>query len=189
MKANKPRDVISINQTESLHQGFMERLGEMHDAEKKLAKALWLVEKAAKSKDLKTVVKAHRKETEGHVECIEHVALSLDEKLPKKTSRTMDSLLKETVGLILRKRKSPTRDAEIIAEAQRIEHFEISSYRTLCGWAKEMDYTHELALLASILDQEILAETLLGEMAHSVEPLDVLVRRVILGKAKEPAAV
>jgi hypothetical protein len=63
---------------------FVDQLADMHDAEKQLTKALFLMAKAAPSEDLKTLLKVHLKETKGHIETIEQVADSLREELPKK---------------------------------------------------------------------------------------------------------
>jgi hypothetical protein len=63
---------------------FVDQLADMHDAEKQLTKALFLMAKAARSEDLKTLLKVHLKETKGHIETIEQVADSLREELPKK---------------------------------------------------------------------------------------------------------
>lgn len=157
---------------------FLNQLAEMRDAESKLAKALPLVGKAAKSEELKEVVAIHTMETKGHVECIDQVADSLGRKLPKVKSAAMNGLIKETAALILKNHASTYLDDILIAAAQRIEHFEIASYGTLCAWARKLGYVHEYALLTSNLDQEKLADALLAGLAAHSAPLPELIRRI-----------
>jgi uncharacterized protein DUF892 len=60
-----PRGHTKENQTTStsvakeVPRNFLNKLGEMHMAEKELTRALPLVAKAAKSKDLKTLLRVH----------------------------------------------------------------------------------------------------------------------------------
>jgi ferritin-like metal-binding protein YciE len=162
---------------------FIDQLADMHDAEKKSAKAIFLMAKAAHSEDLKALLEVHMKETKGHAETIEEIAASLEEKLPKKTCKAMKGLIAEGVVLMLEKMTSPVLDIALIAAAQKIEHYEMASYGTLCAWARQLGYTHELAQLKSILSQEELADTLLTGVALGTAPLKELVGRVSLERA------
>jgi ferritin-like metal-binding protein YciE len=69
-------------------------------------------------------------------------------------------------------------DDALIAAGRKIEHYEIASYGTLCRWAKELGYTHELTQLLSILSQEKLADALLARLAEGAGPLKELVKEV-----------
>ncbi len=166
--------------------GFLETLGEMHTAERELTLALPLVAKAAKSEDLKTLLQAHLKETEGHLKTLEAVAESLGAELPTKGCKAMTGLIAEGVKVIAKRLVSSEQDAELIAVGQKIEQFEIDAYTGLCATAKEKDYAHELALLASILGQEKLAYDLLGGLAKGSSPLQPLVEKASLKHGTEP---
>lgn len=162
---------------------FLDQLGDMHNAEKKLAKAIFLMAKAAKSEDLKALLQVHMKETEGHAETIETIAEHMQEELPKKTCKAMNGLLKESVIAMIENLGSRDIDEALIAAAQKVEHYEIASYGTLCRWAKEMGMQHELAQLVSILNQEQLANELLAGLRSSDIPLKKLVERASLQRA------
>ncbi len=77
-----PRGHTRENQTTStsvpsdVPRNFLTKLGEMHTAERELTLGLPLVAKAAKSKDLKTLLRIHLKETKGRVKALEAVATS-----------------------------------------------------------------------------------------------------------------
>lgn len=161
-------------------EGFLEKLGEMHRAEKELTLALPLVAKAAKAEDLKVLLETHLKETEGHVHALEQVAESLGKELPSESCHRMTELIGEGVKVIGKRLISSDQDAELIAVGQKIERFEIENYTGLCATAREMDWAHELALLTSILNQEKLAEDLLGSLGRGEGPLNDLVEKASL---------
>jgi len=170
-----------------LYVDFLEELGRMKDAEQKLALALPLVAKAAHARNLRELVEAHREETKGHAKSIQLIADTLGEKLPQKASHAMNGFLEGTVKTLVREIASPDLDQSLIAAAQKIEHFEIAAYGTLCAWAKQLDHPHEFALLNSILNQEKLADALLTEVAKGPTPLSELVMQSTVRKLQRVA--
>jgi ferritin-like metal-binding protein YciE len=174
---------IGITRANPLYVLFLDELARMYDAEKQLTHALPLLVKVAHSDDLIALVKLHLKETEGHVKCIEQVAESLGEELTERKCDTMRELIKEGVKLVVGAVTSPELDTALIAGAQKIEHYEIASYRALCFWARKLGATHEVALLTSTLDQEVIADALLSGLAKGGTPLRKLVEKVSLKRA------
>jgi ferritin-like metal-binding protein YciE len=168
-----------------LHDLFLKELAEMYDAEKKLALALPIVAKAAHGEDLKKLVEVHLKETQGHADTIRHVAESLEKELPDVNCKAMKRLINEAVKALAKHLISPVRDIALIAAAQKIEHYEIAAYGTLCAWAKQLGYTSEFALLFSTLQQEKTADELLTGVARGSEPLAELIRKHVLEKVAE----
>ena len=57
-------------------------------------------------------------------------------------------------------------DAGLIAEAQRVEHYEISGYGTAVRFAKELGYDDIASKLQKTLDEEYKADDLLTNMAE-----------------------
>ncbi|MGH7936692.1 MAG: DUF892 family protein [Chthoniobacterales bacterium] len=164
---------------------FLGKLGEMHDGEKRLTHALPLLQLAAKSEDLKTLLGLHLEETRGHVKSLEELSHSLGEELPDKTCQPIADLVRESEIELIKKLVNPAeRDTTIIAAGRKVEQFEIDAYQALCATAKENDWTHELAVLASILNQEKLAHELLASVAQGKEPLTKLIEKVSLAHAK-----
>ena len=173
----------STNFPGSVPTSFLNKLGEMHSAEKELTHALPLVHKAAKSEDLKTLLKLHLKETKGHVKVLEDVAQSLGADLPSKSCKPMTNLIKEGVKVIAKRILSGEKDQELIGVGRKIEQFEIENYMSLVTEAKRLEFTHERALLTGILSQEKLAKELLGQLERGKGPLDKLVKKVVLEHA------
>ena len=65
----------------TLHDAFLDELRDTYDAEKQLTKALPKMAKAATSPDLRAAFETHLDETRGHVDRLEQVFQSLDEKV------------------------------------------------------------------------------------------------------------
>lgn len=187
-----PGHTTKANQTTStgspripVSQEFLEKLGEMHDGEKRLTHAMPLLKLAAKSEDLKTLLGVHLAETEGHVTSLEELATSSGNELPNRTCQPIADLIKEGEIDLIKKIVDPgERDAAIIAAGRKIEQFEISAYIPLCETTKENDWTHEHAVLTSILNQEKLANELLAGVGEGKEPLNKLIEEVSLAHAK-----
>ncbi len=190
-----PGHTTQANQTTStgspripVTQHFLEKLGEMHDGEKRLVHALPLLQLAATSEDLKTLLGVHLDETKNHMTSLEELAHSSGEKLPDQTCQPIADLVKESVIELIKKIIHPEeRDAAIIAAGRKVEQYEISAYTPLCAAADENDWTHERAVLASILSQEKLADILLAGLAEGKEPLQKLVEKASLAQAKSAA--
>lgn len=162
---------------------FLNRLGEMHAAEKELVAAMPDLAKAAQSKDLKALLQLHLKETKAHVTTLERVADSLGADLPKKSCQPVKDLVKEAKKAIGKHDASPERDQVVMEMGQRVEQFEIDAYEPLCARAKEMEYTHERAMLTSILNQEVLANELLAGLKAGKGPLGKLLPKASLKAA------
>ncbi len=96
-----PGHTAQANQTTSssprtrVSRAFLEKLGEMYDGEKRLTHALPLLQLAAKSEDLKTLLGVHLEETRGHVKSLEDLAHSLAEELPDKTCQPIADLVRK----------------------------------------------------------------------------------------------
>jgi ferritin-like metal-binding protein YciE len=59
------------------------------------------------------------------------------------------------------------RDAAIISAAQKIEHYEIASYGTLCAFAKVLGLEEVADLLEQTLEEEKEADSKLTDVAES----------------------
>ncbi len=78
----------------------------------------------------------------------------------------MEGLIKEAEGFIKEKPDTDVLNAGLIAEAQRIEHYEISGYGTAVRYAKELGHDKAAKTLKSTLDEEYAADEKLNKMAE-----------------------
>lgn len=155
---------------DDLHQVFLAELSDIYDAEKQLTVALPKLAKAAQSPGLRQAFQSHLKETKGHVSRLEKIARSLGEKLKRKPCKAMKGLIAEGSELIKEYKSTTVLDSGLIGAAQKVEHYEIASYRTLCAWAKLLDHQNTLTALNLTLNEEKAADkklTVLGGKASS----------------------
>lgn len=146
---------------------FLDELADMYDAEKRIAKALPKMAKAATGADLKGAILSHLKETEGHVTKLEQVFQSFEEKAKGKTCEGTVGLLEEGDEIAAEFKGSPAINAALISAAQKIEHYEMASYGCLQEWAGLLGNTEAADLLETILGEEGAANEKLTELARA----------------------
>jgi ferritin-like metal-binding protein YciE len=144
---------------------FLDEVGDMYDAERRIVKALPKLVKAATCEKLKAALQAHLKETEGHVTKLEQVFKSLDQKAKGKTCKTTVALLEESGDIVAEFKDSPALNAALISAAQKVEHHEIASYGALHEWAELLGNSNAAGLLEEILGEEKTANATLTKLA------------------------
>jgi ferritin-like metal-binding protein YciE len=152
---------------ESLRDLLVEQLQDLYDAEHRITKALPKMAKAATSAELKTAFQKHLTETEGQVRRLEQVFEALGEKAKKKTCKAMQGLIEEGEETIKEEAEPEVRDAALIAAAQRVEHYEMAGYGTVCAYAKLLNEKTALKLLQATLAEEKATDEALTELAES----------------------
>ena len=156
-----------MSDTQTLHDAFLDELKDAYDAEKQLTKALPKLAKASASPELRQAFEDHLEETNGHVEKLEQVFQSLDEKVKGKHCDGIAGIIEEGKNVMGEEFEGATLDAVLIASAQRAEHYEIAAYGTLVAWAKVMGHNDAADLLQEILDEEKAADEKLNAIAES----------------------
>ena len=144
---------------------FLEQLGDIHSAETQITEALPKLIEAATDDELKDALSTHLHETRKQIERLQQVFAHLDEAPVTKTCMGMKGLLKESAEGLQKGLSGPLGDALIIANAQRVEHYEISAYGTAIAWAKELDLGDVADLLDESLDEEAGADETLTRIA------------------------
>lgn len=151
-----------------LHELFLDELADIHNAEQQLVKALPKMAKAAQSDELREAFEAHLDETEGQIQRLEQVAEALDESIKRKVCKAMQGLLAEGQEMMQENKGSPALDAALIAAAQKVEHYEIATYGTLCAWAERMGQQEAVELLRQNESEEEAADEKLTGIAESL---------------------
>ena len=152
---------------DSLEELFKDELKEIFDAEKQLTKALPKLAKKATSTELQTAFEDHLQETEMHVERLEQVFDQLGMAPRARASKAMRNLIAEGSDMIAEAEDDATRDALMIAAAQKVEHYEIAAYGTLRTWANVLGRRDAAGLLDETLDEEKQTDQRLTQIAES----------------------
>ena len=145
---------------------FEHQLKDLYSAENQLLKALPKMQKNASDDKLKKAFENHLKETEDHVKRLEEICEKLDIKPAGEKCKAMEGLIKEAESFLKEDAEENVRDAGLIAEAQRVEHYEISGYGTAVRYAKELGHKAIANKLQKTLDEEYKADNLLTDMAE-----------------------
>ncbi|HET8886304.1 MAG TPA: ferritin-like domain-containing protein [Salinimicrobium sp.] len=145
---------------------FEHELKDLYSAESQLAEALPKMAKKANDSKLQKAFEKHLEETKNHKKRIEEICDKLGVKPSGETCKAMKGLIAETEGFLKEDTEKEVMDAGLIAEAQRVEHYEISAYGTAVRYAKELGHDAIASELQKTLDEEYKTDDLLTDMAE-----------------------
>ncbi len=142
-----------------------EQLKDLYSAENQLLKALPKAAKAASTPALAKAFESHLEETHGHVERLEKIGEILEIKLTGKKCKAMEGLVNEASEALEADGNEAVVDAGIIADAQRIEHYEISAYGTARAIAESLGHQDVVKLLQKTIEEEGNADKTLSKIS------------------------
>ena len=146
---------------------LIKQLQDVLHAERQLVGAIPKMVAAAHHPSLKEAFEKHLAETEVHVERLETIFQLLGEKAEAKPCKAMIGFIEEgqeTIKDGSEKERMPS-DLALIAAAQRVEHYEISSYGTLRVLARQLGEVECARLLSQTLGEEESADFKLTAIA------------------------
>lgn len=152
---------------ETLQTLYVSELRDLYSAEQQLVKALPKLVKMAESQGLSDAFASHFDETKNHVTRLEQIFQSLGETRKGKKCVGMEGIIKEGAEAI-DEFDGNVLDARLISGAQRIEHYEIAAYGSLCAYAELLDRSEDLGLLKEILEEEKEADEKLTELSETI---------------------
>ena len=147
---------------------LIEEMQDLYDAEKQLVKALPKMAKAASNPELSQAFTAHLEETKGHVQRLEQAFELLGVRAKGKPCQAMKGLIAEGQETMKEKMPDELMDAAIICAAQKVEHYEISGYGTICAWTNALGLNDVSDLLQDTLDEEKATDEKLTEISEPV---------------------
>ncbi|MGA7521677.1 MAG: ferritin-like domain-containing protein [Acidobacteriaceae bacterium] len=153
---------------ENLRELLTDELRDLYSAENQLTKALPKVAKTATNGELKRAIEHHLKETEGHVQRLEQIFQHLKQNPKGKTCHGMEGLIEEADERIGDGGGSDAMDAGLIADAQRVEHYEISAYGSARTFANLLGEKQIVQLLEATLKEEKAADAKLNSIAEQI---------------------
>jgi ferritin-like metal-binding protein YciE len=156
-----------MSSMDSLEDLLHDEIKDMYDAEKQLTKALPKLAKKASNEELREAFEAHLGETQGHIDRLEQIFQLLEMPARGKKCEGMQHLISEGNKMIAECEDDDTRDAVMIAAAQKVEHYEIASYGTIRTWANLLGQQEIAAILEETLEEEKAADLKLTGIAES----------------------
>ena len=153
-------------QLKSLHALYIEQLQDLYSAESQLIEALPKMAKAATNPDLVQGFKDHLAQTKEHAKRLEKIIKGHGETPGGTKCKGMEGLIKEGDEMAKMRGESAVIDAGLIAAAQRVEHYEIAGYGTVCTYADQMNHQDDLIVLRQTLAEEKATDALLTQVAE-----------------------
>ncbi len=150
----------------NLEELFEHQLQDLYSAEDQLTKALPKMVENATDDKLKKAFESHLEETKEHKTRLEEICKELKIDPNKETCKAMKGLVKEASDFMKEVKDKEVKDAGMIAEAQRVEHYEISGYGTAVRYAKELGHKDIAKKLQKTLDEEYNADKVLNDLAE-----------------------
>lgn len=147
---------------------FHDELRDILSAERQLLEALPKMAQKASSDDLRQAFEKHLEQTRVQVTRVEQSFVDTGKSARAKTCEAMKGLIKEASSMMEEKAAAEVMDAALIACAQKVEHYEIATYGTLCTWAKLLGYSDALELLKQNLNEEEETDEALSALAETV---------------------
>ena len=134
---------------------FMHDLADIYDAEHQFLQGQREMLEQATDSQLKQMIKTHIQQTEEQIQVLEQVYEALGEKPKRESCAGAKGLVSEAKKLFEETKGVPkVRDAGIAAAAAKVEHYEMSAYRTLITGAELMGQSEVVSLLQRNLEQE-----------------------------------
>jgi len=146
---------------------FEHQLKDLFNAESQLIDALPKVVNKVSDSKLKKVFENHLEETKEQKIRLQEICDELEISPKGETCKAMKGLINETESFIEEASNNEIMDAGLIAEAQRIEHYEIAGYGTAVRYAKELGYDNIASKLQKTLDEEYDANGKLNKLAEN----------------------
>jgi ferritin-like metal-binding protein YciE len=154
--------------SEGLKELYIDELKDLYNAENQLIHALPKMAKAASSDELRQGFEKHLEQTKGHAQRLEKIFHALDESPKGKTCKAMRGLVEEGAETMKEDFEGSLMDSALIGAAQRVEHYEIAAYGTVCAFAKELGESQHLSLLTQTLEEEKETDEKLTELAQDI---------------------
>lgn len=145
---------------------FKDELKDIYWAENHIIKELPKLAGAATNKELQQAFLHHLRQTKGHVKRLESIFKKMGERPVGKKCEAIEGITKECKSIIEdTEAGTHTRDVGLILGAQKVEHYEISTYGGLSYVAEAMGMEEISKMLEVSLTEERDADNLLSKLA------------------------
>ncbi|HEY2933783.1 MAG TPA: ferritin-like domain-containing protein [Acidobacteriota bacterium] len=154
-----------MEKLQSFHSLFLHELQDLYSAEVQMVESLPKMIRAAAYAELQNAFQNHYEETRQQLTRLQRVFAMLGVDPGTEPCLGVQGLIREATEILQSTADPSVKDAALISVAQKIEHYEIASYGTICTWAKLLDYDDALDLLKETVDEEKKADEKLSDIA------------------------
>jgi ferritin-like metal-binding protein YciE len=161
-------------QLTSFEDMYIAELQELVSVEEQLTDALLRMAQMASHPALRDAFIRHRDETQRQKDRLESILRAHRAEPKAHTDQAMQALIHETEKMLEILKGNELRDAELIASAQKLEHYEIAAYGTAAALAGQLNLRDEQRQLHESLEEEKKADLLLTQLAKGEVNRDAL---------------
>ena len=155
----------------SLEDLFAEHLKDLYNSEEQIQQAYQRWGDNARSGDLKDMFEKHIRQSKERRNDIEALCDDLGISPTGEKCEGTEGLVKEGDEFLKESTEGPVRDAGLIANAQRVEHYGIAGYGCAATYARQLGHDHAAQTLENALqDAEDLDERMTGLAERVLNP-------------------
>ena len=144
-----------------------EQLKDAYSAEKQALRCMQRALRKTSAEALREGIQMHIEQTQVQIERVEQAMEKMNVRPGRKVCEAMRGLIEEANHEMGDQEKGATMDVVIIAAAQRIEHYEIAAYGTMCALAKAAGEQELARLLGQTLEEEKQTDEKLSQVAET----------------------
>src|ERR1700730_7235709 len=152
--------MVDTMELETLKDLYIQELKDLYSVEKQLVSALPKMAKAANNKELATGFREHLEQTKEHLARLEEILSQHEQPTRGPKCKGMEGIIAEGAELI-------EKEADLIAAAQRVEHYEIAGYGSARTFAELLGDDQGAKLLQTTLKEEAETDQKLTHLAKS----------------------
>jgi ferritin-like metal-binding protein YciE len=163
----KQEAYVKPNAAQGLRDLFVDELKYLYWAESAYTRAIPNLIANASSVNLQETLTTYLHTSKIQVARIKKIFSFLNETPEAIKCEAMTGLIKETEQIMIETERGMVRDAGIIFTSQKVKHYKIAAYGTLCSFGKTLGEFKSAALLQKTLLEEKSADKLLSHIAES----------------------
>ena len=152
--------------TVTLRDLYAAELHDLMNAEKQIVAELPVMASRATSGRLRRAFEDHHAETKVQIDRLRLLLEQLNERSHSIPSGAVAALIEDARRRVDETERGETRDAALVAAAQRLEHYEMASYGTARSWAEALGDHDAVRILQQTLDEEGHTDNLLTKLAE-----------------------
>lgn len=145
---------------------YIDQLEDLYSAETQVIDALPAMVEAASSSELRDMLRGHLDESKRQRKRLERVMQAVGVQHNGKVCEGMQGILRENEDVMGNDVDPRVRDAALITDMQKIEHYEIATYGSVCSFAETFGDEENARILRENLDEEKDADRELTSLAE-----------------------
>jgi ferritin-like metal-binding protein YciE len=153
---------------ETLEDLYVEQLRDLYNAETQVQNALQTWLDAARSDMLRELFADRLKQANRHISRVQQICSAMQVNPAGEKCHGMEGLIEEGAEYIDDSTESPVRDAGLIANAQRVEHYGIAGYGCARTYARQLGYDEAAAALQKNVDESAEMDERMTKLAEQL---------------------